>query len=613
MTCSSNTTCNPDPNRLAGRQGRGRRLALVLAAFVVPFALAPVPGAGQGSDAEAQLARARNALQRGDGIDAEMSLRAALERGAPRDRVAALMGEAYLDQGDSHKARDWLRGGAFSADTAAAGWRAMARLERLEGNLPAAGKAYDRVLAITPDDPSIWVEIGQLRYAGGEHLLAIDAADHALSLDPGNARALQFRGRLVRDRFGLLASLPWFERAIMQAPRDVSVLLDYAATLGELGRASEALTITRRVLELDEGNPTAYYLQAVIAARAGKGELARRLLERTEGKLDGQPGVMMLSGALFLASQNPSAAAEAFEAVLRAKPDSRRARDLLARAIYMSGEYRYLTIRFAADIASDEASPYLLTTVARGYEVLGDRLKAGELLDRAARPDRAPLRVVGSTTRIGQLLAEGQAERAEAAAESARLADPGFYDNMALAGDVQLALGHAEAAQARYARAAEIRMPESLFQRRYAAYLMAGDMQGAAQLVEGYLVQNPTSRIAMRTAASLAIATGSGERARAILNWLRRTGDERDVELLSNLAMVDARVGDPEGALDAAREAYRLQRSSPLATQALGFGYAAFDSRPGLADALFDKAQKLVGNSALIAEGRAMLSARRKG
>ena len=542
-----------------------------------------------------------------------MQLRAALDRGVARDRVAAWMGEAYLDQGDTRKARKWLSGGRFTPDTAARGWRSVARLERIEGNLPAAGKAFDRALAITPDDPALWVEIGRLRYAGGQHLLALDAADHALSLDPGSVRALQFRGQLVRDRFGLLAAIPWFERAIMRDPRDVPVLLDYAATLGELGRASEALTVTRRVLELDEGNPTAYYLQAVMAARAGNSELARRLLERTKGKLDALPGVRMLHGILFLASGNPSAASEAFEAVLRAKPDSLRARELLARAIYMNGEYRYLTIRFAADISNDEATPYLLTTIARGYEVLGERLRAGELLDRAARPERAPLRVVGSTTRIGQLLAEGQAAKAEAAAESARKADPGFYDNMALAGDVQLALGNAQAAQARYARAAEIRMPENLFQRRYAAYLMAGDREGAAQLVEGFLAQNPTSRIALRTAASLAISRGDGMRARAILYWLRDTGDGRDVALLSNLAIVDARLGDAAGSLDAGQAAYRLQRSSALATQALGFGYAAFDARTAHAEALFDKAQKLVGDSVLVVEGRAILAARRRG
>ncbi|MFD2579080.1 hypothetical protein ACFSTD_11660 [Novosphingobium colocasiae] len=41
---------------------------------------------------------ARAAIARGDGIDAEMKLRAAMQQGANRQQVAAYMGEAYLAQ-----------------------------------------------------------------------------------------------------------------------------------------------------------------------------------------------------------------------------------------------------------------------------------------------------------------------------------------------------------------------------------------------------------------------------------------------------------------------------------------------------------------------------------
>lgn len=576
----------------------------------MPFALHSSPGLGERRPGEALIDAARAALTRGDGIDSEMKLRAAMERGASHSEIAAWMGKAYLEQGDRGKAREWLAPGGFSQATAADGWRALGLLERLDGNLPASGRAYDKALALIPRDPSLWVEIGRLRYAGGEHLLAIDAAKHAVSLDPDNVRALEFRGELVRDRYGLGAAIPWFEQAIMRDPRDVPVLLEYAATLGELGRASEALTVTRRVLELSPKNPRAYYLQAVIAARAGNYELARTLLADTGGKLDEQPCVQMLHGVVEMAAGNPALAADALEAVLRVRPDSSRAKDLLARAIYLGGEYRYVTLRFAGDIARDDASPYLLTIVARSYEALGDRQHAGELLDRASRPQVPPLRVVPEQGRIGDLLARGQGVAAQAVAESARQADPGFYDSQALAGDVQLALGHPQAAQERYVVAAEIRMPESLFQRRFAAYAMAGDLKGGEELVEGYLRQNPGSRPALRAAARLAIGTGDVERARAILTWLRDNGDSRDVRLLSDLAMVQAGDGDPEAARNSALAAYRLQRASPLAAQALGYSYAALGTHPQQARALLVKARSMMGDTPLIAEALRQLRAR---
>ncbi|MBT0669099.1 tetratricopeptide repeat protein [Novosphingobium profundi] len=557
--------------------------------------------------ASALVEAARRALASGDGIAAEMKLRAALAAGAAQSDVAAWMGEAYLDQGDRAGARRWLASGRFSPDSSASGWRALARLERLDGNPEAAGTAFDEALRITPDDPALWVEIGRWRYAGGQHGLAIAAARRAIELDPQNVRALQFMGQLVRDRYGLVGALAWFEKAIMLDRDDVSVLLDYAATLGDLGRSRQTVTLTRRVLELAPGNPQAYYLQAVIAARAGNFDLVRSLLARTKGALEGYPAAVQLRGIAELALGNPQTAGEAFETVLRTRPESARTKDLLVRTIYLSGQYRYATLRFAEDIARGDASPYMLTTVARAYEALGERDRAGALLDAAARPRRATLHVVGRQGAIGRLLAQGQGRAAEAAAETARHANPGSYDALAQAGDVQLALGNAVAAQVRYGEAAAIRMPASLFLRRYAAFVMAGDRRGARQLVEGFLAQNPRNREALRAAAGLAIEDGDYIRAQAILGWLCDNGGARDVQVLSDLALVEAGLGRDDAASATARRAYLLQRASPEATQALGFSLAASGRDPETARALFAKAEAMVGRTRLIAQGREML------
>lgn len=610
MTCSSSTTFNPDllQVRRHRRSGAGR-LAFAAAA---PLALLATAGLGEATGSQSLIDRARAAITRGDGIDGEMKLRAALAQGASRRQVAAWMGEAYLAQGDRENARQWLEDGDFSPESAANGWRALAALERLDGALAAAQGAYDKALAITPGDATLWVEIGRLRYARGEHLQAIEAADHALQLDPDNVRALEFHGQLVRDRDGLIAALPWFERATAKKPDDVSVLLEYAATLGELGRASDCLAVTRHVLEVSPGNARAFYLQAVLAARAGNYQLARGLLDRTKGRLDDRPGVLLLRGVVELAAGNPSASAEALERVLQMRPDSRRARDLLARAIHLGGQYRYATQRFAEEIDRGDASPYLLTLVARAYEALGDRQRAGELLDRAAQPQTAVLRVLPGGSRIGALLAQGHASAAEAVAEGARRGDPGVYDNLSRAGDVQLALGRPQAAQERYSAASRIRMPESLFLRRFHAYMMASDVTGATALAEGYLHSNPTSRAALRAAAQLAIGRGDARRARSILAWLRENGGARDVQLLSDLAVLQAQAGEIGAAQHTALDAYRLQRSSPVASQALAFSYAAGGRQRRMAIALLEKAHAMLGDTPLIAQARRMLAGGRQ-
>lgn len=586
-----------------------RLSALAAAALFAAAVFAhPAPGHAEGESAAALVAEGKTALRKKDGIDAEVKLRAALGRGVPREAVAAYLGEAYLLQDDREKARAWLGGGAFTKDSAASGFRALAALEQREGNLREAGLAFDRAVAFAPKDAELWVEIGRLRYRGGEHQLAIDAAQYAVSLDPRNVRALEFQGQLVRDRYGLAAALPWFEAALMQAPEDISVLLEYAGTLGELNRASEAVKVTRRVLQLDPGNPYAYYLQAVLAARAGRFELAKSLMNRTRGRLDQVPGSMLLQGVIELAAGNYSVASEHLERLLQRQPANARAKLLLARSLYLGGEYRYLARRLAGEIARPDASPYLLTVAARAYEAQGRRDLAGPLLDRAAAPRSAPLQIVPDGTPIGELLAAGRDAEAEALIERDRAAAPGNYDNQVLAGDVQLALGRADAAQERYIAAATIRMPESLMLRRFQAYLLARDGRGASQLVQGFLLENPTSDAAMRLAAWLAVQSGDYARAQSILEYLRANGDDRDVQLLSDLALMQVRAGDLKAGEATARSAYGLQRANPVAAQALGLSLAALETDRSDALALLNKARQMMGDNPLLEQARHRLA-----
>lgn len=193
------------------------------------------------------------------------------------------------------------------------------------------------------------------------------------------------------------------------------------------------------------------------------------------------------------------------------------------------------------------------------------------------------------------MLEQGQSEveAAPVTSAEARRSNLGSYDAQALAGDVQLAMGHPVEAQEHYVLASRIRLSESLFERRLAAFAMARDAKGARELVEGYLRQNPTSRPALRAAAGLALQDGDPVRARTILRWLRDNGQDRDVALLSDLAILEAHGGDSARAVDAARAAYRLQRSSPVATQALAIGYAASGGHLAQERALLEKVRAI--------------------
>jgi len=556
------------------------------------------------------LARARADLARGDGIAAEVRLGQAREKGAEVDEVAALLGQAYLLQGNNAQARSWLAGRSFSGPDAAAGWRALGQLEHREGRLPEAGRAYDRALGITPRDATLWIDIGRLRYAGGEHMLAIEAIDRAVALDPGNARVVEAKGQLVRDQFGLVPGLVWFEAGLAAHPDDIGLLGELAASLGDLGRATEALAVTRHMLALDPRNPRAFFIQAVLAARGKDHDLARSMLNRTRGRLDHLPATMALDGLIHLQSGNAGLAAQSFERLVRLQPANPRATALLARALFVAGDHRYLVERLARAADDPASSPYLCAVFGRSLEILGDRTRAASYLDRASLGAPGFVHPPAGGGDFAGLLATGHMAEADELAERERILAPGNFAGQARAGDARLARGEGLAAFARYRQAARVREPESLFLREIEALSQARKGHVAAMLAESYLAGNPSSRVTARLVAGLSAQQHDWPRARLLLEYLARTGAGDDPRLWADIAFVRLRAGDRDAAKEAAMRAWNLQPSSPFAAQALGLVFSLEGRRRREASALLDRAREALGDTPLVIEGRRVLAGR---
>ena len=585
------------------------RLAAQLLAVLAGGLLLAAPLGALPRGVEARFKAAASALARGDGIAAEAELDRALEAGAARSDVAAAMGEALIAQGELVRAREWLAPGQFAPASQAYGWRMIGLLERREGNLPAAGKAYDRALALTPNDPQLWVEIGRMRYAGGEHLQAIQAADRALELGPQHPRALEFRAQLLRDAGDPAGALALIGRALDVAPDDAELLAGQAETLGELGRASEMLTVVRRMAELQPRHPWPAYLQAVLAARAGKTDLARSILGRAGDRLDKVPAAMLLAGLLELEAGNASVAADQLEELARLQPGNQRAQLLLARALFDAGEHGRLFARFGAVAARSDAPAYLLELLGRAHEERGERAAAAPLLDRAA--SSAPRQMVpmavqatasAPVTAARSLLAAGNSAQARQVAERQLSVRPGSYEALYLAGDVDLAAGQAARALPRYQAASLARFPDSLLLRISLAYEQLGQAGNSRLLVARYLAAMPQSPLAARMAAGQGAFARDWDSARALLENLRRRGVNRDVRLLSDLSLAQLRSGDGAAASESAARAWALQPANPVAVQAYAMALAETGKDAVLARQLLDQARSSGAGNPLLDE-----------
>ena len=600
-----------------------RRLLLPLALLALAAPLQAVPEAAQEN-----VEKARAALARGDGIAAEADLQRALSAGASKPEVAADMGEALIQQGERQKARDWLAPAQFAKGDEGRGWRLLGLLERLEGNLPAAGKALDKAIAAAPNDPLLWVEVGRLRYQGGEQRQALDAAGQALKVGPDNPRALEFQAQLRRDSAGHAAALPLFERALAATPEDVALLEGYAGSLGELGRTSEMLAVTRKILSLDATSAQAFYLQAVLAARAGKVDLARAMLNRIGQRLDAMPSAMLLSGVLELEAGNANVAAQKLIPLADRQSANPRVQLVLARALLESGDYQQLFARYGRFAERGDASPYLLGILGRALEEQGDRAAAAPLLDRAAAanpPEQLALferdaagvlaprwveqqgNPAITVPYVRALLGAGDIPGARRVAARFTGLRSGSAEAQGLMGDVEVLAGQPVAALGRYEEAGKIRLTDNLLLRSAIAMEKAGRGGQVASLISRFMAIAPGTRMAPRIAANQAMDRKDWGHARLLLESLRLRGGNRDARLLTSLALAQLRSGDATTAIATAERASQIAPASSFAATVRALILAHSGGDKDLARQLIAQARKTGGDKALFAEAEGKL------
>ncbi|QYJ05915.1 tetratricopeptide repeat protein [Qipengyuania flava] len=576
--------------------------------FIALIAAVALGACAESEQPPTTIESAQAELARGKPIAAEVFLERALEEGAERSAVAAFFGQAQLQEGDMRAAREWLGPGEFSDETRALGFRLLGELEMREGNLAEAGRAFDRSFEANPDSADLWVDIGRLRYRGGEQLQAIEAADRALELDEGNAEALRFRGQLARDAEGMMAGARLLERALASRPDDVGLRVEYAATLGDAGRASDALEVLRANGGEAAQNPRGLFVQAVIAARGGYFPLARTLLTRSELPQQEVAAAQLLSAIIDLQEENFASAAQTLDRLFARQPDNRRVRDLLAYALSRSDGERELVRRFGEFAAGSAGSTYLRTLVARAYETLDDREKAGILLDLAAvgnanlsiLPSATPPEALavstvesGLETRdyVRSAIAEREASRALGRARAFAERHPGSGDAFAILGDAEYARGNKRAAREAYERSASVRRPWPLTLR------LAGtqdDAESATRVLEAYVRENPMNGEAAAILADAYAAEGNWEQANLLLDHAIGHGMGRVPWVLAARSVGALQGDDGETALALALAAHDLQPMNPLAIAALVASLP--ESEEAARNELRAKAQSLRGN-----------------
>jgi cellulose synthase operon protein C len=540
---------------------------------------------------DAFVAQAEVALELFDPVAARAAIDKATALGVSEADTAHLSGHAHWLMGDFEFARNLLASKTIASKHRPYADRILGRVYIDMGDTIAAEQVFNRALKQSPNDSKLWTEIARFRLVIANQGGAIDAADYALKLDPNNLRALELRGRLVRSQFGVVAALPWFERALQVSPNDVPVLEEYGATLGEAGRYADMLAQARKIVSLDSNNARAYYMQSVIAARAGNYDLARRLIPRLGGDFGDLPGPVLLSAIVEFEAGNWNIAVDHFEKLVEMQPSNVKLRTLLARALHKAGEHRGAWDAIAPIVDRPDADGYTVMLGARILEALGERAPAAGRLDRAVYPNavaskplperqslagaaseaqRYPRNANAVIPYIRLLLTNGDTATARRQANQLLEGNAGVVAAQLVSGDVEMAAGNVSGAIAAYERARKIAFASPTMLRLVAAYRSAGNNAAASKTISDFLNFNPDSLAGQRLWAFDLLDRGQWPDA---IVWLQRARVRlgyNDAILNANIARAFAGDKKWDDAVREAKLAYRVHPANVMTTHVYG-------------------------------------------
>jgi tetratricopeptide (TPR) repeat protein len=566
--------------------------------------------------AHAMLARSFLAI--GDGVAAEGELGRARDAGFDPARAHQLYAHAWLLQGDANRAlTEAAKAGApYSGYAIRIGARALAA----QGDVAGAQAALSTLLADAPKDSFAWSDLGRIKYQAGDIAGAIESAQRAVDLDADNVEAITLRGELVRGQYGLIAALPWFENALGHDAYYHPALIEYAATLGDVGRYTDMLAATRKALAARPGSPQALYLQAVLAARAGKDDLARTLLARTGGQLNAMPGARLLSGTLAYKAGAYQQAIDDWRVLVGQQPTNITARRLLGAALLRSGDPQGALDVLRPVALRADADSYTLALVARAFEQTGERDWAAKYLDRSALPSAvgsapfgiddglsalndaasaAPAEPVAQLTLIRGLIEAGDTAAALAKAQALVRLTPGAPPAYLALGDTLMAVNRYGDAADAYRHAADLRFDEPTLLRVVDALDHANRHAEAGKVLALFASQNPQNIAARRLIGHWQIAAQDWDAAIDTLEELRGRIGDRDTALLAELSYAYTGAGDADTGTIYGKAAYALAPMNPAASDAYGWAlYQQGKSEPAL---------QLLEKAASIAPGRADL------
>jgi len=343
-------------------------------------------------------------------------------------------------------------------------------------------------------------------------------------------------------------------------------LMDQAVRSHQAGAVEDAARLYRQVLEREPRHAQALRFMGMAALQTGRLGPAAQLLDRALAETADDAELHLMRGEVHRLAGESDAAAAAYRAALKHRPDYLEALGNLAALAQEAGELDEAVdlLRRAEGLAP--AHPVALNNLGAALRAQGDNAAAAERFERAAAamPDAAEVHVNLGRAR----LALGQAAPAAEALARALELTPDDAEALAALAGARALLGDWPAAADAFARAVALAPANAPAQAGLAQAELRLNRHDAARTAAGSaLEREPENVIARLVLATLDRHAGEFERARPALEAL--SGSELPVataiEVQTELGRACDRLDDADAAFAAFAAANRLSGALPAA------------------------------------------------
>jgi tetratricopeptide (TPR) repeat protein len=158
------------------------------------------------------------------------------------------------------------------------------------GDVAAAVEHYQRAIEITPQEPQLYYNIGQLYLVAGDYVRAQEWLGKALRLDPNYADAHSNLAKAFAGQGRAEHAIEQFREVARLRPDSYVAHYDLAVELAEHGDLDEALDHFAEAARLKPDSPQVWYSRSLALSRAGRAAEAESAY-KTHLELSRQQGV----------------------------------------------------------------------------------------------------------------------------------------------------------------------------------------------------------------------------------------------------------------------------------------------------------------------------------